>query len=46
MPMHNNHGNAWSQNRNNLDMPNLQALGLNPQNPSNQGQNMNNPLSE
>lgn len=50
MPMHNNHGgNAWSQNRNNMDMPNLQALGINPQgqNPSNQGQNnMNNPLGE
>lgn len=44
-PMHNN---GWNnhQNRNNLDMPNLQALGINPQgqNPSNQGQNMNNPL--
>ena len=41
------HGNGWnSQNRGNLDMPNLQALGINPQgqNPSNQGQNMNNPL--
>lgn len=39
--------NSWnSQNRGNLDMPNLQALGINPQgqNPSNQGQNMNNPL--
>lgn len=41
------HNNGWNnQNRGNLDMPNLQALGINPQgqNPSNQGQNMNNPL--
>lgn len=41
------HNNGWNnQNRNNLDMPNLQALGINPQgqNPSNQGQNMSNPL--
>lgn len=40
--------NGWSNqnNRNNLDMPNLQALGIGPQGPntSNQGQNMNNPL--
>lgn len=40
--------NGWSNqnNRNNLDMPNLQALGIGPQgsNNSNQGQNMNNPL--
>ncbi|XP_055385555.1 TAR DNA-binding protein 43 [Condylostylus longicornis] len=38
---------AWSNhNRGNLDMPNLQALGINPggQNPSNQPNNMNNPL--
>ncbi|XP_030369883.1 TAR DNA-binding protein 43 isoform X2 [Scaptodrosophila lebanonensis] len=34
------------QNRGHLDMPNLQALGINPQgsSSSNQGQNMNNPL--
>lgn len=41
------HNNGWNNQRNNLDMPNLQALGINPQgqqNPSNQGQNMNNPL--
>ncbi|XP_055708864.1 TAR DNA-binding protein 43-like isoform X3 [Phlebotomus papatasi] len=41
------HNNGWNnQNRGNLDMPNLQALGINPQgqNPSNQGQNLNNPL--
>lgn len=38
---------VWSnQNRNNLDMPNLQNLGINSQgqNPPNQGQNMNNAL--
>lgn len=43
------HNNGWNnQNRNNLDMPNLQALGINPQgqNPSNQGQNMSNPLGK
>uniref|UniRef100_A0A0K8TS76 TAR DNA-binding protein 43 n=1 Tax=Tabanus bromius TaxID=304241 RepID=A0A0K8TS76_TABBR len=37
----------WNnQSRSNLDMPNLQALGINPQgqNPSSQGQNLNNPL--
>jgi RNA recognition motif-containing protein len=46
MPMPNSNYNAWANNRN-LDMPNLQALGINPQgqNPSNQGQNMNNPLA-
>lgn len=41
--------NGWSNqnNRNNLDMPNLQALGIGPQGPSNnQGQNMNNPLGK
>lgn len=46
-PMH--HNGNWSQNRGNLDMPNLQSLGINPQGqnqPSNQGQNMNNPLGE
>lgn len=34
------HGNNWQQNRGNLDMPNLQSLGINPngQNgPPNQG---------
>uniref|UniRef100_A0A336MQ24 TAR DNA-binding protein 43 n=2 Tax=Culicoides sonorensis TaxID=179676 RepID=A0A336MQ24_CULSO len=38
--------NQNQNNRNNLDMPNLQALGIGPQGPntSNQGQNMNNPL--
>lgn len=38
---------VWSnQNRNSLDMPNLQNLGINSQgqNPPNQGQNMNNAL--
>lgn len=39
---------GWNnqQNRGNLDMPNLQALGINPQgqNSSNQGQSINNPL--
>lgn len=43
------HNNGWNnQNRGNLDMPNLQALGINPQgqNPSNQGQNLNNQLGE
>lgn len=42
-----NHNNGWNnQSRGNIDMPNLQALGINPQgqNPSNQGQNLNNPL--
>lgn len=37
-PMH--HNNSWSQNRGNIDMPNLQSLGINPngQNgPPNQG---------
>lgn len=41
------HNGGWNnQNRGNLDMPNLQALGINPQgqNPSNQGQSLNNPL--
>lgn len=41
--------NGWSNqnNRNNLDMPNLQALGIGPNGPSNnQGQNMNNPLGK
>ena len=36
--------NVWnSQNRQSLDMPNLQSLGINSQgqNPSNQGQNLN-----
>lgn len=46
--MHPNNGGGWSnQNgRGNLDLPNLQNLGINSQgqNPSNQGQNMNNPL--
>uniref|UniRef100_A0A0K8TR16 TAR DNA-binding protein 43 n=1 Tax=Tabanus bromius TaxID=304241 RepID=A0A0K8TR16_TABBR len=39
--------NPWSnQNKTHIDMPNLQALGINPQgqNPPNPGQNMNNPL--
>lgn len=44
--MHPNNGNVWNnQNgRGNLDLPNLQSLGINSQaqNPSNQGQNMNN----
>lgn len=41
-------GSGNSNNRNNLDMPNLQALGINPTgNPGNQGgNNMNNPLGE
>lgn len=42
-----NHNNGWNnQSRGNIDMPNLQALGINPQgqNPSNQGQKFNNPL--
>lgn len=37
-PMH--HNNNWNQNRGNLDMPNLQSLGINPQGqngPPNQG---------
>lgn len=40
------HNNGWNNQNRNLDMPNLQALGLNPQGqtPSNQGQNLNNPL--
>lgn len=46
---HSSGGNGWNnqQNRGNLDMPNLQALGINPQgqNSSNQGHSMNNPLS-
>lgn len=39
---------SGNNNRNNLDMPNLQALGINPPgNPGNQGgNNMNNPLGE
>lgn len=48
MPNNNNY-NAWGSNsRGNLDMPNLQNLGINPQgqNPSNQGSNMNNPLGK
>jgi RNA recognition motif-containing protein len=55
--MPNNNSNAWgsnsggggsNSNRNNLDMPNLQALGINPpNNPGNQGgNNMNNPLGK
>lgn len=44
-------GNAWggggggnSNNNRNLDMPNLQALGINPGgNQQNQGSNLNNP---
>uniref|UniRef100_A0A0A1WJD5 TAR DNA-binding protein 43 n=2 Tax=Zeugodacus cucurbitae TaxID=28588 RepID=A0A0A1WJD5_ZEUCU len=48
-PQHSSSGNmGWNNqtNRGHLDMPNLQALGINPQgpNPPNQGQNMNNPL--
>lgn len=43
------HNNGWhSQSRGNLDMPNLQALGINPQGqnpPSQQSQNMSNPLA-
>lgn len=41
-PVH--HNNNWNQNRGNLDMPNLQSLGINPQGqngPPNQGMNMN-----
>lgn len=43
-----NNPNAWggsnSNNNRNLDMPNLQALGINPGgNQQNQGSNMNNP---
>ncbi|XP_031622793.1 uncharacterized protein LOC116340444 [Contarinia nasturtii] len=41
-PMH--HSNNWNQSRGNIDMPNLQSLGINPngQNgPPNQGMNMN-----
>lgn len=34
--------NGWNSNSRNLDMPNLQSLGIG--NPSNQGQNMNGPL--
>lgn len=40
-PMH--HSNNWNQNRGNIDMPNLQSLGINPngQNgPPNQGGNV------
>lgn len=52
--MPNNNSNAWgssgggNSNRNNLDMPNLQALGINPpNNTGNQGgNNMNNPLGK
>uniref|UniRef100_W8BFT5 TAR DNA-binding protein 43 n=1 Tax=Ceratitis capitata TaxID=7213 RepID=W8BFT5_CERCA len=48
-PQHSSSGNmGWNNqtNRGHLDMPNLQALGINPQgpNPPNQGQNMSNPL--
>ncbi|KAL7736684.1 hypothetical protein ACLKA6_015548 [Drosophila palustris] len=45
-PHNGNVGNAGWMNRGHLDMPNLQALGINSQgsNSSNQGQNMNNPL--
>lgn len=42
-PMH--HNSNWNQNRGNLDMPNLQSLGINPQGqngPPNQGYNKNN----
>lgn len=40
-------GGSGNNNRNNLDMPNLQALGINPtSNPGNQGGNMNNPLGK
>jgi hypothetical protein len=44
-----NNPNAWggggnnSNNNRNLDMPNLQALGINPGGNQNQGSNMNNP---
>lgn len=48
---HNNGG--WNQQQQQqrgggIDMPNLQALGINPQgqNPTNQGQNINNPLGK
>ncbi|XP_017468255.1 PREDICTED: TAR DNA-binding protein 43 isoform X4 [Rhagoletis zephyria] len=48
-PQHSGSGNmGWNNqtNRGHLDMPNLQALGINPQGPNqpNQGQNINNPL--
>lgn len=45
-PHNGNVGNGGWMNRGHLDMPNLQALGINSQgsNSSNQGQNMNNPL--
>ncbi|XP_067627694.1 TAR DNA-binding protein 43 isoform X2 [Eurosta solidaginis] len=48
-PQHGGSGNMpWNSqsNRGHIDMPNLQALGINPQGPNqqNQGQNMNNPL--
>lgn len=45
---YNKSGNGWNNqnNRNNLDMPNLQSLGIGqgPSNNHHQGQNMNNPL--
>ena len=46
-----NNPNAWggsnSNNSRNLDMPNLQALGINPGgNQQNQGSNMNAPMGE
>lgn len=42
------HNNAWGNinSRNNIDMPNLQALGLNPSNQNPSNQNMNNPLGK
>lgn len=45
-PHNGNVGNSGWMNRGHLDMPNLQALGINSQgsSSSNQGQNMNNPL--
>lgn len=45
-PHNGNIGNGGWMNRGHLDMPNLQALGINSQgsSSSNQGQNMNNPL--
>ncbi|EDW01890.1 TAR DNA-binding protein 43 isoform X2 [Drosophila grimshawi] len=45
-PHNGNVGNGGWMNRGHLDMPNLQALGINSQgsSSSNQGQNMNNPL--
>lgn len=39
----NSWGNNNSNNNRNLDMPNLQALGINPGGNQNQGSNMNNP---